>query len=148
MSDQITPFQIQVPDSELEDLRRRLAATRWPDEEPVSDWSQGIPRAYLREVVAYWGEKYDWRAREAYLNSFAQYRTEVDGLGIHFVHVAGLDRRVPQGDRPAGGSGRTRRQRRVTPSTSCVRRCRATASPTSRARRAGASEDRRHLGRS
>jgi pimeloyl-ACP methyl ester carboxylesterase len=87
MSGEITPFQIQIPDSELEDLRRRLAATRWPEEEPVSDWSQGVPRAYLQEVVAYWGEKYDWRAREAHLNSFAQYKTEVDGLGIHFVHV-------------------------------------------------------------
>jgi pimeloyl-ACP methyl ester carboxylesterase len=87
MSDEIRPFQIQVPDSELEDLKRRLAATRWPDAEPVSDWSQGIPRAYLQEVVAYWAEKYDWRSREAYLNSFPQWKTEVDGLGIHFVHV-------------------------------------------------------------
>ena len=66
MSDEITPFEIRIPDSELDDLRRRLAATRWPEEETVSDWSQGIPRAYLREVVAYWGEKYDWRAREAH----------------------------------------------------------------------------------
>jgi pimeloyl-ACP methyl ester carboxylesterase len=87
MSDEIRPFQIQIPESELEDLRRRLAATRWPDAEPVSDWSQGIPLAYLQEVVAYWGEKYDWRAREAHLNSFDQFKTDVDGLGIHFVHV-------------------------------------------------------------
>ena len=83
----ITPFKIQVSDGELEDLQRRLAATRWPDEEPVSDWSQGIPQAYLKEVVAYWREKYDWRAREAHLNSFAQFKAEVDGLGIHFIHV-------------------------------------------------------------
>ncbi|MBW2287217.1 MAG: epoxide hydrolase [Deltaproteobacteria bacterium] len=87
MSAEITPFQIQVSEGELEDLQRRLEATRWPDEEPVSDWSQGIPRAYLQEVVAYWREKYDWRAREAHLNSFAQFKTEVDGLGIHFIHV-------------------------------------------------------------
>jgi pimeloyl-ACP methyl ester carboxylesterase len=87
MSAELTPFQIQVSEGELEDLRRRLEATRWPDEEPVSDWSQGIPRAYLQEVVAYWREKYDWRAREAHLNSFAQFKTEVDGLGIHFIHV-------------------------------------------------------------
>jgi pimeloyl-ACP methyl ester carboxylesterase len=93
MSAEITPFQIQVSDDELEDLRRRLAATRWPDEEPVSDWSQGIPRAYLQEVVEYWREKYDWRAREAHLNSFAQFKTEVAGLGIHFIHV-----RSPQED--------------------------------------------------
>ena len=93
MSDEIHPFEISIPDSELEDLRRRLAATRWPDEEPVSDWSQGTPRAYLQEVVAYWGEKYDWRAREAHLNSFAQFKTEVNGLGIHFIHV-----RSPEAD--------------------------------------------------
>ena len=87
MSTEITPFKIQVSDGELEDLQRRLAATRWPDEEPVSDWSQGIPRAYLKEVVAYWREKYDWRAREAHLTSFAQFKAEVDGLCIHFIHV-------------------------------------------------------------
>jgi pimeloyl-ACP methyl ester carboxylesterase len=93
MSAEIIPFQIQVSDDQLEDLKRRLAATRWPDEEPVSDWSQGIPRAYLQEVVEYWREKYDWRAREAHLNSFAQFKTEVAGLGIHFIHV-----RSPQED--------------------------------------------------
>jgi len=87
MSTEITPFRIGISDGELDDLKRRLAATRWPDEEPVSDWSQGTPRAYLQEVVAYWREEYDWRAREAHLNSFAQFKTEVDGLGIHFIHV-------------------------------------------------------------
>lgn len=87
MSEEITPFEINIPDAEIDDLHRRLAATRWPDEEPVSDWSQGIPRGYLREVVAYWGEKYDWRAREARLNSFPQFKTDIDGVGIHFIHV-------------------------------------------------------------
>ena len=86
-SSDIQPFQIQATDADLEDLRRRLAATRWPEAELVDDWSQGIPLAYLQEVCAYWGEKYDWRAREAHLNSFAQWKTPVDGLGVHFVHV-------------------------------------------------------------
>jgi pimeloyl-ACP methyl ester carboxylesterase len=84
---QPTPFEIHASDAELDDLRRRLRATRWPEAEPVSDWSQGIPLAYLQEVCAYWGEKYDWRAREAHLNAFPQFRAEALGLGIHFVHV-------------------------------------------------------------
>ena len=87
MSTEITPFKIQIPDAELEDLRRRLASTRWPNKETVSDWTQGLPLAYLQEVVAYWGEKYDWRAREAHLNSFPQFKTNIDGLDIHFIHA-------------------------------------------------------------
>jgi len=87
MSPEIRPFQIHASDDDLDDLRRRLRATRWPDAEPVSDWSQGIPLAYLREVCSYWSEKYDWREREARLNAFPQFRSEVQGLGIHFVHV-------------------------------------------------------------
>jgi pimeloyl-ACP methyl ester carboxylesterase len=87
MSDEIRPFRIETPDAEIEDLRRRLAATRWPEKEAVDDWTQGIPLAYVQEVCAYWAEKYDWRAREKKLNAFPQFRTEIDGLGIHFVHV-------------------------------------------------------------
>jgi len=86
MSD-IQPFQIAATDDELDDLRRRLRATRWPDAETVDDWSQGTPLAYLKDVCAYWAEKYDWRAREKRLNAVPQFRTEVDGLGVHFVHV-------------------------------------------------------------
>ncbi|MDJ0866561.1 MAG: alpha/beta fold hydrolase [Myxococcota bacterium] len=87
MSDAIQPFRIETGDDEIDDLRRRLRATRWPNAEPVSDWSQGIPLAYVQEVCAYWAEKYDWRAREERLNAFPQFRTPIDGLGIHFVHV-------------------------------------------------------------
>ncbi|MFP6639354.1 MAG: epoxide hydrolase, partial [Myxococcota bacterium] len=87
MSDAVRPFRIEASDEELEDLKRRLAATRWPNPETVDDWSQGIPLAYVQEVCAYWAEKYDWRAREARLNEFAQFKTDIDGLGIHFVHV-------------------------------------------------------------
>jgi len=87
MSDHIAPFRIAATDEQLEDLRRRLRATRWPERECVDDWAQGLPLAYAQEVVAYWLEKYDWRAREALLNRFPQFKTEIDGLGIHFVHV-------------------------------------------------------------
>jgi pimeloyl-ACP methyl ester carboxylesterase len=87
MSDDIQPFRIEATDADLDDLARRLAATRWANEEPVDDWSQGTPLHYLQEVCAYWAEKYDWRDRETRLNSFPQFRTPVNGLGIHFVHA-------------------------------------------------------------
>jgi pimeloyl-ACP methyl ester carboxylesterase len=87
MTNSIQPFRIAADDSALEDLRRRLRATRWPERETVDDWSQGIPLAYVQDVCSYWAEKYDWRARETRLNRFAQFRTQIDGLGIHFVHV-------------------------------------------------------------
>jgi epoxide hydrolase len=87
MSNQIVPFKIAATDDQLDDLKRRLAATRWPERECVDDWSQGLPLAYAQEVVAYWRDKYDWRAREARLNRFPQFKTMIDGLAIHFVHV-------------------------------------------------------------
>jgi pimeloyl-ACP methyl ester carboxylesterase len=83
----VRPFRIAVPDEVLDDLRRRLAATRWPDAELVDDWSQGAPLAYVQEVAAYWRDTYDWRAREAALNRFDQYLVAVDGLDIHTIHV-------------------------------------------------------------
>lgn len=79
-------FRIEVPDHVLGDLRRRLVDTRWPEAETGSDWSQGIPLAYTRELTDYWTNEYDWRTREAALNRFEQYITEIDGLPIHFVH--------------------------------------------------------------
>jgi pimeloyl-ACP methyl ester carboxylesterase len=81
------PFRIEATDEELADLRRRLLATRWPEHETVEDWSQGVPLAYLKEFVDYWARSYDWRAREARLNRFDQFKTEIEGLDIHFVHV-------------------------------------------------------------
>ena len=83
----IQPFRIEVSDADLEDLQRRLRATRWPNAETVDDWSQGIPLAYVQEVCQHWAEKYDWRAREAKLNELPQFRSTIDGLGIHFVHL-------------------------------------------------------------
>jgi pimeloyl-ACP methyl ester carboxylesterase len=82
-----TPFRIEASDEQLEDLRRRLRTTRWPDPETVDDWSQGIPLAYVQEVCAYWAEKYEWRTREAALNRFPQWKLPVEGLDVHFVHV-------------------------------------------------------------
>jgi pimeloyl-ACP methyl ester carboxylesterase len=87
MSDAVQPFRIQASDDALDDLRRRLRATRWPEREVVGDWSQGTPLAYLQDVCSYWAEKYDWRERERRLNRFPQFRTDIDGLGIHFYHV-------------------------------------------------------------
>ena len=83
----ITPFRIAASDEQLADLKRRLLATRWPDKEPVSDWSQGMPLAYTQELCAYWATQYDWRAREAQLNRFSQFKTSIDGVDIHFIHV-------------------------------------------------------------
>lgn len=82
----IRPFRIAVPDEEVADLRDRLSRTRWPDRECVSDWSQGVPLDYTRELAAYWAQDYDWRAREARLNTFDQFVTDIDGLDIHFIH--------------------------------------------------------------
>lgn len=87
MTSDITPFTIRLPDSLLQDLRERLANTRWPDAETPDDWSQGIPLAYMREICEYWQRDYDWRAREAELNRFRQYLTRMDGLDIHFLHI-------------------------------------------------------------
>ncbi len=87
MSEDIVPFRIQIPDGDLVDLRRRLAQTRWPERETVDDWSQGIPLDYVRDLCAYWQQEYDWRAAEARLNQFPQFRTTIDGLDIHFIHV-------------------------------------------------------------
>jgi pimeloyl-ACP methyl ester carboxylesterase len=84
--DDIRPFRIAIPDADLDDLRKRLRDTRWPERECVGDWSQGIPLDYTRELVAHWAEDYDWRARERRLNTFDQYLTELDGLDIHFIH--------------------------------------------------------------
>jgi pimeloyl-ACP methyl ester carboxylesterase len=87
MSGDVVPFRVEIPEADLTDLRDRLRRSRWPEAETVADWSQGVPLAYQRELCHYWAEDYDWRATEARLNALPQFRTEIDGLGIHFVHV-------------------------------------------------------------
>jgi len=83
----LQPFQIEIPEADLRDLRERLARTRWPENETVGDWSQGVPLVYVKELCDYWAEQYDWRATESRLNALPQLRTEIDGLGIHFLHI-------------------------------------------------------------
>jgi microsomal epoxide hydrolase len=87
MSDAIERFEIRVDDSVLDDLRRRLAHTRFPDQIDGTGWEYGISLEYLRELVAYWHDEYDWRAEEARLNELPHFRTRIDGQSIHFVHV-------------------------------------------------------------
>ncbi|GAA2207604.1 epoxide hydrolase [Nonomuraea monospora] len=83
----MTPFRLDIPETALADLRERLRRTRWPERETAGDWSQGVPLDYLRELCRYWAEEYDWRATERRLNAFPQFKTTIDGLGIHFLHV-------------------------------------------------------------
>jgi pimeloyl-ACP methyl ester carboxylesterase len=90
----IEPFEIHVDDAVLADLEARIASTRWPDAAPGDPWGQGTDLAYLRELLAYWADGFDWRARERELNAFAHFRADVDAVAIHFVH-----------ERARGGSG-------------------------------------------
>ncbi|HME84138.1 MAG TPA: alpha/beta fold hydrolase [Roseiarcus sp.] len=85
--DAIRPFRVNIPEEALADLRRRIAMTRWPDRETVSDESQGVQLATVQELARYWGTDYDWRKIEARLNALPQFMTEIDGLDIHFIHV-------------------------------------------------------------
>jgi pimeloyl-ACP methyl ester carboxylesterase len=85
--DAIRPFTISIPQEELDELRRRVKATRLPDREPVTDFSQGVPLATIQKLAQYWATDYDWRKVEARLNSYPNFITEIDGLDIHFIHV-------------------------------------------------------------
>jgi pimeloyl-ACP methyl ester carboxylesterase len=84
---EIRPFHVDVPEQALDDLRRRIAATNWPEQETVADQSQGVPLAMIKELASHWMTDYDWRTCEARLNAFPQFVTEIDGLDIHFIHV-------------------------------------------------------------
>jgi hypothetical protein len=84
---EVRPFQVNVPEEVLVELRRRIAATRWPEKETVNDPSQGVQSATMQELVRYWGSDYDLRRFQARLNAFPQFVIEIDGLDIHFIHV-------------------------------------------------------------
>ncbi len=84
---EIRPFQVDMPEEAFADLRRRIAAARWPSKELVADRSQGVQLATLQELARYWGTEYDWRRCEAQLNELPQFTTEIDGIGIHFIHA-------------------------------------------------------------
>jgi pimeloyl-ACP methyl ester carboxylesterase len=93
MTPKVTPFEVTIPDADLDDLRQRLAATRWPDAETCDGWDQGIPLDYTQELARYWHEEYDWRRFEQKLNGWPQFTTAIDGIDIHFIH-----RRSPHED--------------------------------------------------
>jgi pimeloyl-ACP methyl ester carboxylesterase len=86
-TENLAPFEVHVPQVAIDDLHLRLKLVRWPDRETVRDWSQGVPLSHARSLVDYWVNDYDWRRFEARLNRFPQFRTRIDGLGIHFIHA-------------------------------------------------------------
>jgi pimeloyl-ACP methyl ester carboxylesterase len=83
----VSPFSIALPQTAIDDLRHRLASTRYPERETVADWTQGVPLDKARELITHWQKRYDWRRFEARANAFPQFRTRIDGLGIHFIHA-------------------------------------------------------------
>src|SRR5689334_18138504 len=89
MASTTRPFRLDVADAALTDLRERLSRVRWPDEAPDLPWRYGTSLDFMRELLAYWRSGYDWRATEASLNAFAQFVTTIDGIDVHFLHVAG-----------------------------------------------------------
>ena len=135
MTDEIRPFQIEVPQEELDDLRRRIGAMRWPEQETVDDESQGVRLATMQELARYWAHGLRLAHRcEARLKALPQFITEIDGVDIHFIHVRskhdgalpiivthgwpGLDHRAAEDHRPADRPRGARRRARRTPSTS------------------------------
>jgi pimeloyl-ACP methyl ester carboxylesterase len=86
-ADDVRPFRVDISDEAVDDLRRRIAAMRWPEKETVADQSQGVPLAMVQELTRYWATEYDWRKCEAALNALPHFMTEIDGLDIHFIHV-------------------------------------------------------------
>jgi hypothetical protein len=83
----VRPFHVSFPPSDLEELRRRVEATRWPEQETVADDSQGVPLAMMQTLARYWSTDYDWSTCEARLNALPNFVTEIDGLDIHFLHI-------------------------------------------------------------
>ena len=122
----LRPFRLAVPDSVLEDLRKRLSRTRLPDEPPLEPWSTGTSVAYLKGLLDYWRDGFDWRAQEAKLNAFRQFTVPLAGIDLHFIHEQGKGpkpmplllshgwpgsvHRVPQGAADADRSGALRRR--------------------------------------
>jgi pimeloyl-ACP methyl ester carboxylesterase len=86
-TDAVSPFSISLAQAAIDDLKRRLASTRYPERETVGDWTQGVPLDKARSLIDYWRDRYDWRQFEARANSFPHFRTRIDGIGIHFIHA-------------------------------------------------------------
>jgi epoxide hydrolase len=85
----VQPFSINICQEVLDDLRDRLRRTRWPGEVPGSGWNRGVDLDYMKELVEYWLDEYDWREQEARLNELPHFKADIDGLGVHFIHVKG-----------------------------------------------------------
>ena len=85
----VQPFSINICQEVLDDLRDRLRRTRWPGEVPGSGWTRGVDLDYMKELVEYWLDEYDWREQEARLNELPHFKADIDGLGVHFIHVKG-----------------------------------------------------------
>ena len=83
---QIKKFNIEIPQSKLDDLQQRLTLTRWPEKETPDDWTQGIPLSYMKEIHDYWLNDYDWRKHEKEINKFPQFLTTINELDVHFIH--------------------------------------------------------------
>ena len=83
----VRPFRVEISDAEIDDLRDRLARARWPEKEPVDDWSMGIPLAYVQELAGYWAESYEMQRVADQLNRYEQFTTSIDGVNIHFLRV-------------------------------------------------------------
>ena len=149
----IRPFTVpKVPDAELEALRARIAATRWPDQETVTDYSQGVPLAMIQDLARYWATDYDWCRCEAKLNAWPHFMTEIDGLDIHFIHVRSAhDDALPLIVTHGWPGSIIEQLKIIDPLTNptahgasasdafhlVIRRCRATGTPANRARLAG-----------
>jgi hypothetical protein len=86
---EVRPYTVNIPQKVLDDLRERLARTRWPDEIPGTGWEYGADLKFMTDLIEYWQTRFDWRAQERTLNSFAHFRATVDGIGIHFIHEKG-----------------------------------------------------------
>jgi epoxide hydrolase len=91
MNTEVRPFQIDIPQADLDDLSDRLSRVRWPRQLPGGDWSRGVPVSYLKELADYWRDGYDWRRQESRLNGFPQFMTEIDGQDIHYLHVRSVE---------------------------------------------------------
>ena len=87
---ELQPYKVEVPQEVLDDLKRRLRHTRWPDEIVGSGWSHGSNLAYVKSLCEYWETNFDWRAQERAINAFCHFRSEIDGLNIHFIHEQGI----------------------------------------------------------
>ena len=89
MATSIQPFELAVPQSDLDDLKDRLRRTRWPQSFDEQGWDYGTNTAYMKELVDYWINEFDWRRQEAHINQYPQYKADVDGIGVHFMHIPG-----------------------------------------------------------